>query len=77
MGSGFSGCKEGRRNLDEAQCSLCELTRYSWENGKTRQLDFAIKQILTTSNEFKFVSDLYGIKLETSNRKMCENFPDI
>lgn len=51
--------------------------RYRWKNGKTRQSEFVIKQTSITVKEFKFVSDLNGIKVETNNSKICKIFPNI
>ena len=67
----------GRKNLGEVQESLSELRIRNWENGKTRQLKFVIKEVSIILKGFKFVSDFNEIKLITNNRKTCEQVPNI
>ena len=73
----FACYSVGRKNLGEVQGSLSELRRRNWENGKTRQLKFVIKEVSVIIKGFKFVSDFNDVKLIANNGKTCEQVPNI
>ena len=61
----------GRKNLLRVE----EMELGEWEDQAVEE--FVIKQVSVILKGFKFVSDLTGIKLETNNRKLCEQVPNI